>query len=97
MPCPYCGKVYSKIHSVYQREIQDIPIQDKQTIVLLNTRKMFCSNPACNYKTFSERVDFIAPRERKTKRLVDKILLVSAKAELAICLKKCHPLWISLL
>ena len=97
VPCPYCGKVSSKIHSVYQREIQDIPIQDKQTIVLLNTRKMFCSNPACDHKTFSERFDFIAPRERKTKRLVDKILLVSAKAELAICLKKCHPLWISLL
>ena len=79
VPCPYCCKVSSKIHSVYQREIQDIPIQDKQTIVLLNTRKMFCSNPACDHKTFSERFDFIAPRERKTKRLVDKILLTSAK------------------
>ena len=79
MPCPYCGKVSSKIHSVYQREIQDIPIQNKQTIVLLNTRKMFCSNPACDHKTFSERFDFIASRERKTKRLVNKILLTSTK------------------
>ena len=33
-----------KVHSVYQREIQDIPMPDKQTILLLNTRKMFCLN-----------------------------------------------------
>ncbi len=34
--CPYCGHVSSKIHSFYQREIQDIPMQDKQTILLVN-------------------------------------------------------------
>ena len=59
--CPFCGSVSSKIHSIYQREIQDIPIQDKQTILLLNTRKMFCLNENCIHKTFSERVDFVAP------------------------------------
>ena len=47
VPCPYCGTFSSKVHSVYQREIQDIPLQDRQTILLLSTRKMFCMNPAC--------------------------------------------------
>ncbi len=79
VPCPYCGKLSSKMHSMYQHETQDIPIQDRQTIVLLNTRKMFCLNLACVHKTFSARFDFIAPKGRKTKRLVDKILLTSAK------------------
>lgn len=79
IPCPYCGKLSSKIHSVYQREIQDIPIQDRQTILLLNTRKMFCNNPDCGYKTFSERFDFVSPKGRKTNRLIDKILMTSAK------------------
>lgn len=79
VPCPYCGSLSSKVHSIYQREIQDIPLQDKQTIILLNTRKMFCVNPACDHKTFSERFDFIVSNGRKTKRLVDKILLTSAK------------------
>lgn len=79
VPCPYCGILSSKVHSIYQREIQDIPLQDKQTILLLNTRKMFCVNPACDHKTFSERFDFIVPNGRKTKRLVDKILLTSVK------------------
>ena len=77
--CPYCNKVSSKIHSVYQREIQDIPMQDKQTILLLNTRKIFCNNPECKNKTFSERFDFVAPNGKKTKRLVNKILMTSTK------------------
>ena len=40
---------------------------------------MFCMNPACGHKTFSERFDFIAPKERKTGRLVNKILKTSSK------------------
>ena len=77
--CPYCSNASSKIHSVYQREIQDIPMQDKQTILLLNTRKIYCNNPTCEHKTFSERFDFVAPNGKKTKRLVDKILMTSTK------------------
>jgi transposase len=77
--CPYCNNVSSKIHSVYQREIQDIPMQDKQTILLINTRKIFCDNPECEHKTFSERFDFVASNGKKTKRLVDKILMTSTK------------------
>ena len=77
--CPYCGKESTRVHSTYQREIQDIPLQDKQTILLLNTRKMFCSNPGCTHKTFSERFDFISPNGKKTKRLLDKILITSTK------------------
>ena len=59
--CLFCGSVFSKVHSVYQREIQDIPMQDKQTILLLYTRKMFCLNKNCTHKTFSERFDFVTP------------------------------------
>ena len=77
--CPYCGVISSKTHSVYQREIQDIPMQDKQTILLLNTRKMFCVNKECSKKTFSERFDFLSSNGKKTKRLIDKILVTSTK------------------
>lgn len=34
--CSFCGQTSTKIHSVYQREIQDIPIHNKQAILLLN-------------------------------------------------------------
>lgn len=77
--CPYCSNASSKVHSVYQHEIQDIPLHDKQTILLLNTRKIYCDNPACERKTFSERFDFVAPNGKKTNRLVDKILMTSTK------------------
>lgn len=77
--CPYCGFESTKVHSVYQREIQDIPMQDKQTILLVNTRKMFCTNSECNHKTFAEPFDFVSPKGKKTNRLIQKILLTSAK------------------
>ena len=77
--CPYCGCISDKVHSEYQTEIQDIPMQDKQTILLLNTRKMFCLNKDCSHKTFSERFDFISSNGKKTKRLIDKILITSTK------------------
>jgi transposase len=77
--CPYCRFESSRVHSNYQREIQDLPIQEKQTILLIRTRKMFCDNPNCNHKTFSETFDFVAPKAKKTKRLIDKILRTSTK------------------
>lgn len=34
--CPYCSKTSSRVHSVYQREFQDLPIQDKHVTIILN-------------------------------------------------------------
>ena len=77
--CPYCGRSSVRVHSIYQREIQDIPVQDKQTILLVDIRKMFCSNPDCEYKTFSERFDFVSPKGKKTNRFIEKNLMTSTK------------------
>lgn len=77
LPCPYCGTPSSKVHSTYERELQDIPLHDKQTILLLLTRKFFCPNTDCSHKTFSERFDFAPPREKRTTRLTEKILVTS--------------------
>lgn len=40
---------------------------------------MFCTNPDCGYKTFSEGFEFVEPKGRKTKRLLERILEVSIK------------------
>nr|WP_295680096.1 transposase family protein [uncultured Lachnoclostridium sp.] len=77
--CPYCNTLNSKTHSLYQREIQDLPIQDKQVILLISTRKVFCTNPECNHKTFAETFDFDESHGKRTKRLVSKILTTSTK------------------
>ena len=40
--CPYCGNKSSKVHSTYERNFQDLPIQGKKTRVVIENRKMFC-------------------------------------------------------
>ena len=77
--CPYCGVDAHRIHSYYQREIQDLPIQNKKTILLVTTRKFFCDNKQCNKKTFSEQHTFVESNRKKTKRLEKNILFTSAQ------------------
>jgi len=36
LKCPYCGQTSSKVHSHYERSFQDLPIQVKKVIVILN-------------------------------------------------------------
>ena len=47
MKCPYCDELSRKVHSIYEREIQDLPLQNKKTILLVRTRKFLCLNPEC--------------------------------------------------
>ena len=75
--CTYCGEFSNKVHSKYTRSFQDLPIQDKKTIIVLENRKMFCKNKDCNKKTFSEKFSFLANKAKKTKRLEEEIIGIS--------------------
>ena len=79
LACPFCGSKSTWAHSTYQREIQDLPIQDKQVILLVDTRKMFCKNPDCQHKTFAEIHPFAAPRAKKTDQLLKNIIHTSTQ------------------
>lgn len=72
--CPYCGVTSMSVHSTYEREIQDLPVMGKNTVLLVKTRKMFCHNSACSKKTFSERHSFVTPNGKRTKRLEKNII-----------------------
>lgn len=85
--CPYCGKKTSRIHSYHTREIQDLPIANQKTILIVTTRKMQCLNPECSHKYFSEQHPFAARNARKTKRLVDRILKMSSEVS-SVCSSK---------
>lgn len=76
--CPYCGKESKRIHSRYQREVQDLPIQGKKVVLLVSTRKFFCDNDTCCKRTFSERHTFV-DNGKKTKRLEKNILFTSSQ------------------
>lgn len=75
--CRYCGKESSSVHSTYVRSVQDLPIQGHTTILLLTSRKMFCRNPQCGHKTFSETFPFIGKSAKKTDRLKDQIINIA--------------------
>lgn len=75
--CPYCGAISNKEHSTYERSFQDLPVMGKKCTLIINNRKMFCPNPDCGHTTFAEKFDFLFPKGKKTKRLLDKIIDVS--------------------
>lgn len=80
LECPFCGRKTSKVHSTYQREIQDLPMQGKKVILLVDTRKMRCMNPDCSHKTFSEKHHpFVTAKSKKTNRLIQNILYTSSQ------------------
>jgi len=75
--CPYCGQPSTRVHSAYTRSFQDLPIQDKKVTVVIKNRKMFCDNPDCEKTTFAESFSFLAPKGKKSRRLIDKIIDMS--------------------
>lgn len=75
--CPKCKTSTKKVHSYYKRSFQDLPIQSKKVIIIINNRKMICKNPDCSTKTFAETYDFLSHKGKKTKRLEKEILNIS--------------------
>ena len=65
--CPFCGVTSTKEHSTYQRTIQDLPIQGKKVILIIDNRKMFCDNPECSHTTFAERFSFLSKKSKKNR------------------------------
>ena len=39
--CPHCNTESKRIHSHYIKTFQDLPIQDKKVIIILDNRKFF--------------------------------------------------------
>jgi len=77
LQCPLCGATSTRVHSHYERSFQDLPIQGKKVIVIINNRKMFCDNADCQRTTFAESFSFLNHKAKKTHRLKDKIINVS--------------------
>ncbi len=75
--CPHCGKESRKVHSVYPKTFEDLPVQGKKVTIVLERRIFSCNNAECNQKRFSETIDFIEPKRKRTRRLEDHILRIS--------------------
>lgn len=71
--CPHCKSESSKVHSMYIKKIQDLPIQDKMITIILERRVFICDNKHCKKHKFSEELNFITRYQRRTTRLDNKI------------------------
>lgn len=67
--CPQCMKTSSKVHSYYERKVNDLPMSGKQVNLRISVRKFFCQQPSCPRKIFAERFDTcLKPYERRLER-----------------------------
>ncbi|MGV0977166.1 MAG: ISL3 family transposase [Azonexus sp.] len=70
--CPSCGETGTREHSRYIRRPGDLPCVGRQVRLQLNVRRFFCDNPACQQRTFVERLPGVVRSfARRTTRLAD--------------------------
>ena len=76
--CPNCGQESVRVHSRYQRSLDDLPWQGVQVKLCWTTRRFFCDNESCSQKIFVERLpEVAAPHGRKTQRLATTLLALA--------------------
>jgi len=63
--CPACGSLTKRVHDYRYQRIKDIPIQSKNTFLVLRKRRYLCH---CG-KRFYEKLDFLPRYHRMTNRL----------------------------
>ena len=69
--CPCCQVESRRIHSWYDRHLQDLPWHGFQVHIEWRSRKFFCDNPQCERRIFAERLPEVAEaRSRRTSRLM---------------------------
>jgi transposase len=76
-PCPLCGRVSSRVHSLYHRAVSDLPWHGISVALEVRARRFFCDEPSCERKIFCERLPDVAARARKTSRLEEALLAIA--------------------
>jgi transposase len=72
--CPLCGRRSGRVHSRYERALADLPWGDHAVALRLRVRRLFCDNPRCERRIFTERLPGVAaPWSRKTARLATRL------------------------
>lgn len=77
--CPFCGEKSGKVHSIYERKFQDLPISGKKVEIVIANKKYFCRNADCSNTTFAETFDCLPYNARRSKRLTEEIIRISTE------------------
>lgn len=72
--CPICKGSSRRVHSRYERTLQDLALAQYGMTLQVQVRGFFCLNSACTRRIFTERIpEVAAPWARKTVRLVERL------------------------
>ncbi|WP_060905464.1 transposase family protein [Streptomyces scabiei] len=64
--CPDCREQARRIHSTYQRALEDQPLGPRRVTVRLRVRRYFCDWKSCSRTTFVEQVPGLFERHRRS-------------------------------
>jgi transposase len=74
VPCTTCGTPSGRVHSRYQRRVNDLTVGGQPVMILLRVRRLFCPNPDCTVLTFAEQVTGLtAPYRRRSLPLLAQL------------------------
>jgi transposase len=70
--CPSCGGLSRRVHSTYERRVQDLPLQGRTVVIRVHARRFRCLDQACARRTFVEPLSGATVRRAwRTCRLSD--------------------------
>ena len=73
-PCPHCGQLSSRFHSMYTRQVHDLPWSDAPVSVELVVPKWWCDHPDCPQSIFCMRLTpWVPAYGRRSPRLMEWI------------------------
>ncbi|MFD1146053.1 ISL3 family transposase [Saccharothrix hoggarensis] len=55
--CPSCGVRSGRVHSRYDRKLDDVPATGRPVVLRLRVRRFFCDDQGCVVGTFAEQVE----------------------------------------
>ncbi|MGW3729879.1 ISL3 family transposase [Streptomyces sp. NPDC000851] len=64
--CPACRKQARRVHSSYQRTLDERPLGSRPVVVRLRVRRYFCDHRSCSRRTFVEQVPSLSERHRRS-------------------------------
>jgi transposase len=78
--CPGCGRLASRVHERYERQIADTAVAGQRVLIRLQVRRFICDVAVCTRRTFVEQAEGLTFRYRRVTRLLHETLRVIAAA-----------------
>jgi transposase len=76
--CPSCGMKARNFACYYSKKVQDLPILDRETNVIIRYKKMKCENANCDLGYFKQDMkEYVIGKTRYSNRLIEKARIVS--------------------